>query len=88
MDNKNQGGGDKPASPLPPIANPVVEGAKPRRNYILPWALLGLALLALILFLTQGGRDGEELRQDAIARDQAGQSEAVGPGAVNNTADD
>lgn len=80
--NKNQGGGDKPASPLPPIANPTVDGAKPRRNYILPWALLGLALLAIILMLTQGGRDGEEKRNAAIAADQAAQGEAMGPGAT------
>ena len=32
--------------PLPPIRNPTVDGATPRRNYMLPWVLAGLALLA------------------------------------------
>ena len=47
----------KPANPLPPIRNPAVDGARPRRNYMLPWVLAGLALLALIIALSQCDRD-------------------------------
>ena len=47
-------------NPLPPIRNPAVDGAEPRRNYMLPWVLAGLALLALILALTQCDGDGDE----------------------------
>ena len=47
----------KPANPLPPIRNPTVDGAAPRRNYMLPWVLAGLALLALIIALSQCERD-------------------------------
>lgn len=44
-------------NPLPPLRNPAVDGAEPRRNYMLPWVLAGLALLALILALTQCDQD-------------------------------
>lgn len=52
-------GAAKPANPLPPIRNPAVDGAAPRRNYMLPWVLAGLALLALILALSQCDRDDD-----------------------------
>ena len=56
--------GAKPANPLPPLRNPTVEGATPRRNFMLPWVLGGLALLALILALAtcEGDKDGREVR--------------------------
>lgn len=47
----------KPSNPLPPIRNPAVGSAEPRRNYMLPWVLGGLALLAVILALSQCDRD-------------------------------
>ena len=50
----------KPANPLPPIRNPSVDGATPRRNYMLPWVLGGLVLLALILALSQCDRDDDD----------------------------
>ena len=37
-------GAAKPANPLPPLRNPTVDGATPRRNFMLPWVLGGLAL--------------------------------------------
>ena len=54
----------KPANPLPPLRNPTVDGAEPRRNYMLPWVLGGLALLAAILALAmcQGNDDGRSTR--------------------------
>jgi outer membrane protein OmpA-like peptidoglycan-associated protein len=51
-----------PNIPLPPIRNPAVDGAAPRRNYMLPWVLAGLALLALILALTQCDDDKDRAR--------------------------
>ena len=54
------GGAATPAIPLPPIRNPTVEGAAPRRNYMLPWVLAGLALLALILAVSQCDRDDDD----------------------------
>ena len=51
-----------PNIPLPPIRNPAVDGAAPRRNYMLPWVLAGLALLALILALTQCDDDNDRAR--------------------------
>ena len=39
----------------PEIKNPAVPAALPRRNYMLPWVLGGLVLLALLLLLTQCG---------------------------------
>ena len=58
------GAGAKPANPLPPIRNPAVGGAEPRRNYMLPWVLGGLALVALILALAtcEGADDGRAKR--------------------------
>ena len=50
-------GAAAPHNPLPPLRNPAVDGAAPRRNYMLPWVLAGLALLALILALTQCDKD-------------------------------
>jgi len=50
----------KPSNPLPPIRNPAVGSAEPRRNYMLPWVLGGLALLALILALSQCDRDDDD----------------------------
>lgn len=73
-------------SPIPPIKNPAVEGARPRRNYWLPWVLLALAILALLAMLSQCGRDDREVNE-AIARDQAAQSQAntVGTAVVPGT---
>lgn len=70
------GGAD---SPIPPIKNPAVEGARPRRNYWLPWILLALAILALIAMLTQCGRDEDKINE-AIARDRAMQQQAGAAG--------
>lgn len=42
-------------NPLPEIKNPAVSSASPRRNYMLPWVLGALVLLALIGLLTQCG---------------------------------
>ena len=60
--------GDELPGPLPPVANPVVEGAKPRGNYYLPWILGALHLLALLFFLLkaldEGIEDGREGRDD------------------------
>ena len=50
----------KPANPLPPIRNPASTAPTPRRNYMLPWVLAGLALLALILALSQCDRDEDD----------------------------
>ncbi len=55
----------KPANPLPPIRNPAVGGAEPRRNYMLPWVLGGLALLALILALSQCDNDNRRATDTA-----------------------
>ncbi|MDP9086811.1 MAG: DUF2171 domain-containing protein, partial [Pseudomonadota bacterium] len=44
------------ASPLPEIRNPAVASAAPRRNYMLPWVLGAVVLLALVALLTQLGR--------------------------------
>ncbi|MDQ3074329.1 MAG: DUF2171 domain-containing protein [Pseudomonadota bacterium] len=52
----------KPANTLPPIRNPVVDGATPRRNYMLPWVLAGLALLALLVALGQCQRGDDSRR--------------------------
>ena len=54
------GGASKTANPLPPLRNPSVDGAAPRRNYMLPWVLAGLALLVLILALSQCDRDDDD----------------------------
>ena len=60
----------KPASddelpgPLPPVANPVVEGAKPRGNYYLPWILGGLLLLLLLFVLLKALEERDEDRRD------------------------
>ncbi len=58
------GAASKPGNPLPPIRNPAVGSAEPRRNYMLPWVLGGLALLALILALAtcEGNDDGRASR--------------------------
>jgi outer membrane protein OmpA-like peptidoglycan-associated protein len=55
------------ANPLPPLRNPAVDGAEPRRNYMLPWVLGGLALLALILALSQCDRDKDRARPVDVA---------------------
>lgn len=57
----------KASNPLPPIRNPAVGGAEPRRNYMLPWVLAGLALLALIIALSQcdRGKDNRVRTTDA-----------------------
>lgn len=47
-------------NPLPPIKNPAVDTSVPRRNYMLPWVLGALVLLALILLLTQCGDRGKD----------------------------
>lgn len=67
---------DAGGSPIPAIKNPAVAGARPRRNYRLPWVLLGLALLAAILMLTQRGRDEDRINE-AVARDRAMQQQAA-----------
>ena len=59
--------GAKPANPLPPLRNPAVDGAAPRRNYMLPWVLGGLALLALILALTQCDEDRDRATRSVDA---------------------
>lgn len=58
-------GSAKPSNPLPPIRNPAVGSAEPRRNYMLPWVLGGLVLLALILALAtcEGKDDGRAERR-------------------------
>lgn len=66
------GAASKPSNPLPPIRNPAVGSAEPRRNYMLPWVLGGLALLALILALSQcdgddNGRAAKRSDNDAPA---------------------
>lgn len=53
------------ASPLPPLRNPTVGGADPRRNYMLPWVIAGLALLALIIALTQCGKSDNRATRTA-----------------------
>lgn len=55
---------------LPPIANPAVRNSRPRRNYYLPWVLVGLLLLGLIFALTRHDRgptggDGTTVRRQA-----------------------
>jgi outer membrane protein OmpA-like peptidoglycan-associated protein len=62
---KDAAGAAKPANPLPPLRNPAVDGARPRRNYMLPWVLAGLALLALIIALSQCDRDDHDTRRAA-----------------------
>ena len=57
--------GAKPANPLPPLRNPTVDGAAPRRNYMLPWVLGGLALLGLILALSQCDFDDDRANTTA-----------------------
>ena len=69
----------KDSAPSPLIKNPLVPDAKPRRNFMLPWVILGLAILGLLALALSGQRGGEDLRRDAIARDAAAQS---GGGAV------
>ena len=64
-------GASKPASPLPPIRNPSVDGAAPRRNYMLPWVLAGLALLIVILALSQCDRDDGDNRATGSAAPDA-----------------
>lgn len=49
-------------SALPPIKNPAVDDARPRRNYYLPWVLLALAVLALLFLLAKGVEEGRENR--------------------------
>jgi outer membrane protein OmpA-like peptidoglycan-associated protein len=44
------------ASPLPEIKNPAVAATAPRRNYMLPWVLGALVVLALLALLTQCGK--------------------------------
>lgn len=56
-----------PASPLPPIRNPAVDGAAPRRNYMLPWVLGGLLLLLLLAGLSQCDRDDDRAGPDPAA---------------------
>lgn len=60
--------GDELPGPLPPVANPVVGGAKPRGNYYLPWILGGLLLLLLLFVLLkaldEGTEDGRDTRAD------------------------
>ena len=60
--------GDELPGPLPPVANPVVDGARPRGNYYLPW-ILGALLLLILLFvllkaLDEGREDGRDNRED------------------------
>ncbi len=70
----SSGQGD--GSPIPPIKNPAVPGARARRNYRLPWVLLGLALLALVLMVSQCGRDEGKINE-AVARDRTMQQQAA-----------
>jgi outer membrane protein OmpA-like peptidoglycan-associated protein len=65
-------------NPLPPIRNPAVKDAHPRRNYYLPWVLLGLALLAILLLLTRSCSD-ERNRDDSS---QAAATNSTAPLAV------
>jgi hypothetical protein len=76
---------DEAASPL--IKNPAVPDAKPRRNFMLPWFLLGLAVLALLAVALSGNRGGEQQRRDAIARDQAAQTGGTDGDASTNASD-
>ena len=63
--------GDELPGPLPPVANPVVEGARPRGNYYLPWVLGALLLLALLFLIVnafeEGVEDGREDRDERAA---------------------
>lgn len=63
-------GGDAAHSPIPPIKNPAVEGARPRRNYYLPWILLAVALLALLLLATKSCSDDDDDDRKAVAVDR------------------
>lgn len=63
-------------SSLPPIRNPAVAGAAPRKNYMLPWVLLGLVVLGLLLALSRCGTTDAEKRGEAVQRDQAAQGMA------------
>ena len=67
----------KAHSPLPEIKNPAVDSASPRRNYMLPWVLGALALLVLILLLTQCGHHDNKVAtttttQQAVTQRYAG----------------
>ncbi len=57
-------GDDELPGPLPPVANPIVEGAKPRGNYYLPWILGGLLLLLLLFVLLKALEERDEDRRD------------------------
>ncbi|WP_166037066.1 OmpA family protein [Sphingosinicella sp. YJ22] len=71
--------GDELPGPLPPVANPVVEGARPRGNYYLPW-ILGALLLLFLLFLLlsaldegiDNGRDGDDDDRSRITETRRG----------------
>lgn len=60
--------GDELPGPLPPVANPVVEGARPRGNYYLPWILGALLLLFLLFLLLSALDEGIEDGRDDDAR--------------------
>lgn len=66
------------ASAIPPIRNPAVDGSQPRRNYYLPWVLLGLALLAILLLATNSC-DRDDRREAAAPAEQAATAPAPGP---------
>jgi outer membrane protein OmpA-like peptidoglycan-associated protein len=57
---------------LPPIRNPAVPGARPRRNYYLPWVLLAIALIVVLLLATRSCSDRDDDRRDATAAPERG----------------
>lgn len=63
-------GGAAGHSPLPPIKNPAVEGARPRSNYYLPWVLLAVALLALLLLATKSCSHDDDDDREPVAADR------------------
>lgn len=62
VDNKP---GETDEGIVPPIKNPAVDNARPRRNYLLPWVLLGLLVLALLIGLSQCDRDDDRRTRTA-----------------------
>lgn len=67
---KATGEGDR-TTPLPPIRNPAVPGARPRANYYLPWILALLGTL-LLLFLLLRSCETSDIDEPAVQRTAPG----------------